>query len=350
MKLCKVSDIVGNEKLARPIMTSNYQELLAAGTILKKEYIPKILQLGITEVYIEDQSLQPEQVDILRKDIEGQLTEQVRSVMQRHIYTDSSSLKELSLSAENIIKNILSDDTVVEKVYDIKEHNSDIYEHSISVCSLAVLVALKLKVDNVSMHNLGVACLFHDIGLRYIDFDYCDLDITCYDEKKISEYRKHPAYAYSSIEKEKWISPESKMMILQHHERLDGSGYPLHVTNKDEITSILQVCEAFDEMICGIGCKRARVYEAVEFLKYAKGTFFSANVVNTLLDFTAVYPSGTVVLLNTKELAVVLRQNKQFPERPVLQIIKDASGNMISEGKEFNLLDNNSVFIEKVLH
>lgn len=349
MKKCKVSDIVGNEKLAKPIVTSNYQELLAAGTILKKEYIPKILQLGITEVYIEDVKLQPEQVVILRKDIEGQIKNQVRSVMERHIYTDGSTLKELSEAADSIISNILSSDEVVEKIYDIKERSADIYEHSINVCSLAVLVSVKLKIDKKAIHNLGVACLFHDIGLRYLDFEYTNVDISGFEEKKITEYRKHPAYAYSSLEKEDWISPESKLLILKHHERLDGSGYPLHITDKEVTTNILQVCEAFDEMICGIGCQPSRVYEAIEYLKYSRGVLFSENVVNTLLDFTAVYPSGTIVLLNTREIGIIVRQNKQFPERPVLKLIKDAAGNTIEENKEFNLLENNSVFIDKVI-
>ena len=93
MKLCKVSDIVGGEKLARPIMTSNYQELLAAGTVLKPEYIPKIVQLGITEVFIEDSKLSPEQVVILREDVEDFFTEKVRSVVERHVYNDNSDLR-----------------------------------------------------------------------------------------------------------------------------------------------------------------------------------------------------------------------------------------------------------------
>lgn len=350
MKICKVSDIVGNEKLARPIVNSNYQEILAAGTILKKEYIPKILQLGITEVYVEDVRLMPEQVVILREDVGGKLREQVRSIMERHIYSDNSALKELSSAAENIISNILSNDEVIEKIYDVKERSADIYEHSINVCSLAVLVALKLKLENQKIHDLGVACLFHDIGLRYLDFQYNDIDISECEERRISEYKKHPAYAYSSLEKETWISLDSKMMILQHHERIDGSGYPLHIKDKNELSNILQVCEAFDEMICGIGCKRARVYEAVEFLKFFKGTEFSLKIVDALLEFIAVYPSGTTVRLTTNEIAIVLRQNKLYPERPVLRIIKDSKGNPIEEETEFNLLDHKNVLIEDVLH
>ncbi len=350
MKLCKVSDIVGNEKLARPIMTNNYQELLATGTVLKKEYVQKILQLGITEVYIQDEKLSPEQVEILRDEVKDEFKVKVKSVMERHIYSNNSDLEELSKTADGIITNILSRDEVIEQIYDFRERSADVYEHSISVCSLAVLVAIKLKLNRDIIHDLGVACIFHDIGLRYIDFEYTNINIDELPEAKKSEYRKHPANAYASMAKENWISNRSKMMILSHHERMDGSGYPLHITNIAPETQILQVCDAFDEMICGIGCTRARVYEAVEFLKVTKNILFSEKIVNTLLDFTAVYPVGTVVVLDTKEIAVVVRQNKQFPERPVLNIIRDQNGNALSESLECDLLESKNKVIEKVLH
>lgn len=349
MKLCKLEDIVGNEKLARPIMTSNYQELLAAGTILKPEYIPKIIQLGITEVFIEDDRLSPEQVVILREDVEDIFREKVRSVLERHIYNDNSELEELTKTADGIISNILENDDLVEQIYDIQERSADIYEHSISVCSLAVLIAIKRKIDKTRIHDLGVACLFHDIGLRYLDFDYSNQIISEMDEKKIIEYHKHPAYAYSALEKEDWISKSAKNMILQHHERLDGSGYPLHVKEFEPEAEILQICDAFDEMICGIGCKRARVYEAVEYAKVSKGVLYDEDVVNTLLDFTAVYPAGTVVVLNTNEMGIVIKQNKQFPERPVLRIIKNAKGEMLEEDRICDLVEIKNVYIEKVL-
>ena len=349
MKLCKLEDIVGNEKLARPIMTSNYQELLAAGTILKPEYIPKIIQLGITEVFIEDARLSPEQVVILREDVEDIFREKVRSVLERHIYNDNTELEELTKTADGIISNILENDALVEQIYDIQERSADIYEHSISVCSLAVLIAIKRKIDKNRIHDLGVACLFHDIGLRYLDFDYSNNLISEMDEKKIIEYHKHPAYAYSALEKEDWISKSAKNMILQHHERLDGSGYPLHVREFEPGAEILQICDAFDEMICGIGCKRARVYEAVEYMKVSRGVLFDEDVVNNLLDFTAVYPAGTVVVLNTNEMGIVIKQNKQFPERPVLRIIKNSKGEMLEEDIVCDLVEVKNVYIEKVL-
>lgn len=349
MRLCKVTDIVGNEKLARPIMTSSYQELLAAGTVIKPEYIPKIIQLGITEVFIEDERMDPKQVAILREDVEDIFKEKVRSVMERHIYSDNADLEQLSNTADGIITNILANDEVIEQIFDIKERSADIYEHSISVCSLAVLVAIKRKLDKAIIHDLGVACLFHDIGLRYLEFNYANQSIDELDEKKKADYRKHPAYAYSALEKESWITKNAKTMILQHHERLNGSGYPLHVKDFSEESQILQVCDAFDEMICGIGCKRSKVYETVEYMKQSRNILFSESIVNSLLDFTAVYPAGSIVLLNTGEMGIVFKQNKQYPERPVIRIMKDSDNKTVEEEKLCDLLEVRNVYIEKVL-
>ena len=255
----------------------------------------------------------------------------------------------MSKTADRIISSILDNNEVIEQIYDIKERSADIYEHSISVCAIAILMAAKLKRDKTDMHNIGVACLFHDIGLRYLDFKYDNQMIEDLSERELIEYRKHPAYAFSALEDETWISKESKLMILQHHERLDGSGYPLHVKSPGICSQIIEVADAFDEMICGIGCTRSRVYEAVEYMKIFRGTKFSDEIVDVLLDFTAVYPAGSLVLLNTGEIGVVVKQNKQFPERPVLRIVKDKDGRTVDDEKIYDLLDERTAYIEKVI-
>ena len=68
-----------------------------------------------------------------------------------------------------------------------------------------------------------------------------------------------------------------------------------------------------------------------------------------MLEFTAVYPAGSLVVLNTGETAVVVRQNKQFPERPVLKIVKDKAGNTVDEEKLFDLLEVKTAYIENVI-
>ncbi|MCR5279578.1 MAG: HD domain-containing protein [Lachnospiraceae bacterium] len=349
MKYCKLSELKGNERLARPIMTNDYRELLAAGSVLKPELISRLSALGISEVFVQDEGLKLEQIVILRDDVENLFKEKIKSVVELHVTNQSSELEELKETADDIITKILSDDKLVEQIFDLQERSADIYEHCVSVCTIAVLVAIKRKVSRDLIHDLGVACLFHDIGLRYLDFDCTNVIIDELTYREQDDYHEHPRIAYNKLKEEKWISDRSRRIILNHHERIDGSGFPSHLKELDEITQILQVCDTFDEMICGIGCKRSRVYEAVEYMKYARDVLFDTDIVTALLDFTAVYPSGTVCFLNTGEMCVVVRQNKQFPERPVLRIVKDKFGVAVREEILCNLLEVHNVYIDRVI-
>ena len=102
-------------------------------------------------------------------------------------------------------------------------------------------------------------------------------------------------------------------------------------------------------MICGIGCERQKVYQAVEYLKAFKSIKFDAKIVEVFLEFTAVYPVGSEVILSDGSLAKVIRQNKEFQDRPVLKIIKDKDGNDVTKDMFINLIKTNNIFIEKVL-
>ena len=146
---------------------------------------------------------------------------------------------------------------------------------------------------------------------------------------------------------ENWISNMSKNMILYHHESLDGSGYPLKATDISEECRIIQICDAFDEMICGIGCKRIKVYEAVEYLRKNKDIKFDGRIVDIFLEFTAVYPAGSTIRTNEGELAIVLYQNKEFPDRPVLRIIKDRDGNNVDIVRD--LVETDEIYIEEAM-
>lgn len=347
MKLCKVDELTGQETLAKDIFTIEYKVLLSEGTVLKQEYIKKLKELDIRQVYIKDDQPDTKTVMILKEDVEETFKSKVKSILEKHTYSHNNKLVELCQTADYIITNILQEDEVVEKIYDIKERNSDIYEHSINLCSLATIVALKMELPQQTVHDIGVSCLLHDLGLRYLAIDYGDQDLSELSEREFAEYKKHPVYAYTALRDETWISNKSKNMILYHHERLDGSGYPLKATDISKECRIIQVCDAFDEMICGIGCKRVKVNEAIEYLRKNKYTKFDSEIVDLFLEFTAVYPAGTIVRTSEREVGVVLYQNKEFPDRPVLRIMKDKDGNSVDVVKD--LIEVNHVYIEDVI-
>ncbi|MBO5057411.1 MAG: HD domain-containing protein [Lachnospiraceae bacterium] len=349
MKLCRTADLRGGEVLAKTVMTPEFQVLLSDGIILRPEYIEKIKELGITEVYIKEDQKFEQEVLLLKADLESAFHKKVKSIIEKHTYSKNKELMELSQTADNIINNILEENEIVEKIYDIRERSSDIYEHSISICSLATLTALKLKIDKKDVHDIAVGCLLHDLGLRYLTIKYVNQDFDRLSNVEIAEYKKHPVYGYTALKNETWISEISKNIILYHHEKTDGSGFPLKLKTLPLEVKIVSVCDTFDEMICGIGCERQKVYQAVEFLKTFRGHKFDSRVVDTFLEFTAVYPVGSEVLLSDGRIGKVIRQNKEFPDRPVIQIIKGRDGSLISEKSMIDLIKINSIFVEKVL-
>ncbi len=343
-----LDELTGNEILARTILTDDFMTILPEGAVLKPEYLEKLRELNINEVFIKEQKPLAEEIAILKTEMESNVKEKVKDILERHTYHHNDELMQLCETADNIIVSIVQEDEVAEKVFDIRERRADIYEHSLSICTLAVLTALKLQLPQETIHDIGVGCLLHDIGLRYLMIDFEKQDSSNLSESDKIEFKKHPVYGYTALKDEKWISELSKNIILYHHERLDGSGYPLHATSLSEPIEIVAVCDVFDEMICGIWYKKVKVYEAVEYLKSFKNIKFRDKIVNTFLEFTAVYPVGTKIVTNEGETGVVIRQNKEFPDRPVICISKDKDGNKVDDVIK-DLVKIHHIFIEKVI-
>lgn len=349
MKLCKTSDLKGGEILARPIMTSELRVLLSDGIMIRPEYISKIEELGIYEVYIKDDQIDAQAASLLKSDVENVFHDKVKNIMEKHTYHNNKELVELSKTADNIIASVLEEEEVVNKIYDIKERSSDVYEHSVNICSFATLLALKLKLSKNSVHDIAVGCLLHDLGLRYLSISFTDKDINSFSTQELAEYHKHPVYGYTALQNEVWISDLSKKIILCHHENISGNGYPLKRKSLPYEVKLVSVCDTFDEMICGIGCNRQKVYKAVEYLKTFRGILFDAEIVDTFLEFTAVYPVGSNVLLNDGSIGRVIKQNKGFSDRPVVKITKAGSDQACKKGSSVDLTIINHIFVEKVL-
>lgn len=348
MVLKRIDELKGNEILAKPLMTLDYKVILPEGSVIKTDYIDKMYDLGVLEVYIQE-DINTNEIGILKTDIEKSVKEKVKNIIERHTYHHNQELAELSKTADNIISTILEEECIVEKIFDIKERSADIYEHSINTCSTAILTALKLNVDKDKIHDIGVGCLLHDIGLRYTTIDFCKKDVEGLTPKEMQEYKKHSIYGYSSLKDEEWISELTKNIILYHHERMDGSGFPLKLKDIPLECKIVSVCDSFDEMICGITNKRIKVYEAVEYLKNYRDIQFDGRVVDAFLDFVAVYPTGSIAVTNEGETVIVISQNKEFQDRPVVRILKDKYGHDVKEDKTINLVEVCNIFIDKVI-
>ena len=366
MKIITVDNLKEGNVLAKDVLLPDYTVLLAKGTVIKQEYIDKLREYFIVTVYIEEKNeieepegaeekakhelhVDMQELHLLGLDVENKVNSKVRDILELHLYQQDTGLEGLAAQAEGLIKDILKRPEVVEKIYEVKERGADIYEHCLTVCTMATLVAFKLSMDENRIYDIALSALIHDIGLRYLIARYENKDIHFLSAKEQEDYKKHGIYAYTSIKNESWISDATKDIILNHHERKNGAGYPLGKGEVSRECQILGVCDEFDEMICGIGKAKIRVHEAINCIRNYSGIWFDNDIVEAFLQLIAVYPVGTKVQTNHGEIAIVLKQNNHFPERPVLRVIEDKHGQTVKEDFTIDLVKDTRTVIDKVL-
>lgn len=384
MKLVTVEDLNEGDIIASDVLLEDYTVVLSKGTVIRAAYIDKLRELDIFTVYIEEKEIAPakaeepkplktasqkvqpqkpsgkktdkkkqeismEKITILRDDVEEQVKNKIKDILELHVYQQTSGLKKIAEAAENIISDILEEEEVVEKVYDVKERSADIYEHSLQVCTIATLIALKLGMTEKQVYDISVSALIHDLGLRYLVVRYENQDIHLLPAKDQEEYKKHPIYGYTAVKNEPWLSDNAKDIVLNHHERKDGSGYPLGTDLISRMAQIVGACDEFDELISGVGKARVRVHEAINNIRNYGGIWFDADIIEAFLQLIAVYPVGSRVRTSQGEIAIVMKQNPHFPERPVLRIVKDKYGQDMHTELIVDLIKNTNVVIQDVV-
>lgn len=319
MRIRLVKTLQGGERLAGPVITEEKETLISQGTVLKTEYLDLISFLGIETVCIEDPYEEEEEPHrIISKSKREVYIEKIKKILENHIYHGKNSLQKIEQVAREITEDVLQVDENI--VIDLEERNGNLYDHTMEVTILALMVGRKLKVREEDLYRIALGALLHDLGLRYVTVSYVNCDMNVLSSAEIFEYRKHPILAYSALEQEDWLDSSVKKMILSHHERRDGSGFPLRQKTRDVECGILQACDALDCFISGMECKRIGIQEALEYLVEAADILFERRIIKVIEHLVARYPAGTKVRLNTGEVGVVLSQTGNSI-RPVIGVL-----------------------------
>ena len=250
MKTVPVSELTGGEYLAKPVKLSDNQTLYYEGTCLYMKHIETLVSSDVNEVVIfEPTALSPKEKKIIKEQIKNDCSQKMQDVMDKYV-TGDSGIKEISEAANEIVDDIFMREEIVDRVYDIRQRNGDLYDHSIMVASLSIITALKMNLSRWEVYDIGVGSLLHDMGLRYLSVPYQDVDVNEeFDPESLFEFKKHTLYGFSSVEKETWMSNESKKIILYHHERLDRSGYPFKQVVMPISVRIVAIADSFDDIL-----------------------------------------------------------------------------------------------------
>ncbi|MDF2950675.1 MAG: hypothetical protein K0S18_258 [Anaerocolumna sp.] len=340
MRRILVDSIKGNETLARDIINDFGIVIMSTGTTLKKGYLRKLRELDIQYVFVEDEyseGVQDQSITELL--IQDQCQDVLKNIIDKYAYQKNGELEEIRNIAEEIIRDILKEPKIMFSISGIRKKSESTYSHSINVCALSVFIALKMNIGKDKVREIAIGGLLHDIGFTSITLDYKNL---IFEECTIEEQKnlmKHVVYGYTIVDKEDWISFASKDIILNHHERVDGLGYPFHKKG-DKIkigTKIVAVCDEFDRKVYGYMEHLTKVHKALDYIARHAGLKFDEEVVDCFIDSVAAYPNGIGVITSEGETGIVLRQNYKNPTRPVVHMITDKNGNKYPYWKERDL-------------
>lgn len=221
-----------------------------------------------------------------------------------------------------------------------------LYYHITNVFFLALDVGIELGYDTPHLIDLGAAAFLHDIGLKNVREHMKTERLDKIDYDKI---RQHPIMGAEMLAAaNKGINEAVIAAVRQEHERMDGSGYPEGLPAED-ITTYAQVIGLLDvyEALTHRRPYRSRFtpIEALDIILKNK-KIFGPKIIKALVGKIGVYPVGTLVLLNSKETAVVTMNRPELPFRPVVSVIYDPYGEMFAQPKDIDLATSSILYIE----
>ena len=286
---------------------------------------------------------------VIAHEINADCKLKVKSVLSSYICTSEQNLNELQATADEIIDDIFVNKEITLKVYDMKLNDEVLYEHSVTVATLSILTALMFNFTHDIITSVGMGSFLHDIGLEAIDIDYTNKSLDYLDINELFEYKKHTIHGFATVENETWMPVLAKKIVLQHHENVNGTGYPFRQKNAMVPVKIVSVCDGFVDRICGIGYPVMKNDEAIADMQNNAGTVYDRKVLDIFLSILAVYPTGTEVVTTDGDIAKVVSQNEYYTDKPIIKLIKNANGKMFDDNFIVDLSDIRSVVIERAL-
>lgn len=324
-------------KLARPVYGRNGEMLLKKGAVLTANYIMALRKCGVLAVEVEG----PLRLD---RDYQKLLEDEVRSDAMNAIREwceakKKEGVRKMVEVVEHIVEEILAGKEVIGNLTEICSADVYTYAHSVDVCVLSLTVGVKLGYKKEDLTKLGVGGLLHDLGKARVPPEILNKPGKLTPEE-FREIKKHPAYGYKMVlESGNGIDPRSAAVILNHHERYDGTGYPrgLKGDEIDEMSAICAVADVYNAITTDRVYRKAHPpHEAYEMIMASGNFMFSMKVVDAFLKCVLPYPPGSVVRLSDGTIAVVLQVNRSFPFRPLLKALY--SGEELDLMKEHNLV------------
>lgn len=212
-----------------------------------------------------------------------------------------------------------------------------LFHHSIAVGLLSWFIANKLNLDKGDALQVAMAGLLSDCGMAKINSQIL-FKKTALSEMEYKEVRLHSTYSYKMLLSTPLLKENAKIAVLQHHERLDGSGYP-RGENGNRINlfaKIISVADVFHAMISErLYRSKQSPFKVLEMILQDYFGKFDIGAIKALTSIITNFSTGSKVILSNGEKAEIIFIETQFPTRPIVKVI--TTGEMIHLGKQRNI-------------
>ena len=223
----------------------------------------------------------------------------------------------------------------------------------VNTAILSAMIALELKLPNHKVLQIVTGALLHDVGMLRMPKEIV--------EKKgglspaeLQRIQSHTLYTYKIVNKELLYPEDVGIIVLQHHERWDGEGYPRRIagTAIDLGARIVSVADAFEAMVSQKPYRNSMMgYQAMKNLLSDNLRRFDPDVIKAFIQTMGIYPIGSIILLNNGAMAKVVDVQGTAPLRPKIKILADEFGTVFKqdEGEIIDLLVEKSLFIARAI-
>ena len=341
-------------RVGRTIINANEQVLLAAGSLLNETVIARLQKLNIPSVYIDDGFL-PDLLydDVISEKVRYKAIQQTKKIFNDFHYTKALvGLDKIENIVDEFVDELLNNNNIMVNLVDIRSNDEYTFGHCVNTCILSMITAIRLGYSHNRLRLLAVGALLHDLGKTLIPLEILNKPgkLT---EEEYHLVQKHSEYGFELLCKNTQFESASRLAVLHHHERYNGTGYPHGLVGNQisQNSAIVGLADMYDALTADRVYRNAYLpHEAFEMLAASGDFLFEFDIVKAFLHHIAAYPIGSLVKLNTGEIAVVVQNRPGFSLRPKLKILFLANSQPCTAQKEIDLAKVHNLTITHVLN
>ena len=347
-------------RLAKNIYNDDGMVLLAVNVELTQRLIDRLFTYGIDYIYIEDSRTNDIiQEDIIQDETRTKAVPEIRNTFKK-VMEDSNkrgavNYYDIGRNFRDVMKMIIDDlsahQGAMVMLNNMNVKDNYLFQHSVNVSIYAIMLGISYGYSRENLETLGLGALLHDIGKTKVPLRYSSQAFAIDSEQEFTEMKNHTTYGFNILKDEPNIPLLSAHCALQHHERINGSGYPRGIqgTEINEFAKWIGLVDSYDAMTTTRVYRRPLLpHEAMEQLFTGSGTMYDQSQIALFRDKIAIYPLGITVRLNTGEYGIVSKLNVDVPHRPIVRVLQDESGQELKEPYEIDLSTKLSTLISEI--